>query len=121
MTDIAQRKIKRGTIIIYLTIFLAIGQSIFEEIGTTDGGHVILSFYFVVETLILALTLFLGLKNRWTRVIIGILTICETILFIQDRPVSPHEILMITIFGLRVFVLIGLFSRDVRQYYRDNK
>jgi hypothetical protein len=121
MTGIAQRKIKRGTIIIYLTIFLAIGQSIFEELGTTDGGHRILSIYFFIEAVTLGLTLLVGLKNSWTRVIIGALTICEIVLFIQDRPVSPDEILMIVIFGLRVFVLVGLFSRELNQYYKGGK
>jgi hypothetical protein len=121
MPDIPQKRIKRATIIIYLTFFLAAGQSIFEELGTTDGGHIILSFYFFIEVALAGFTFFLGLKNGLTRIVIGILTICECILFILDRPVSPDEILMIIIFGLRVFVLLGLFSREVNQYYKEDK
>ena len=121
MTDVAQRKVKRGAIIIYLTILFAIGQSIFEELGTTDGGHRILSIYFLIETLLLGLTLLVRLRNRWTRVMIGALIICEAILFIQDRPISPDEILMIVIFGVRVFVLVGLFSGEVNQYYNNHQ
>ena len=120
MTDIVQKKIQRGTIIIYGTILLAVGQSIFLEIVTTDYGHKIISSYFIIETLILGLTIILGLKNKWTRIILGILTICEAGFFLIDKPVSPDELLMIIIFGLRVYVIAGLFNMTMNQYYRTD-
>jgi hypothetical protein len=119
MTDIVQKKIQRGTIIIYATIFLAVGQSILLEIGTTDNGHKIVSIYFIIETLILGLVTIMGFRNRWMRIVLTILTIFETGLFLQDRPISPDELLMIIIFGLRVYVIFGLFNGTMNQYYRN--
>jgi hypothetical protein len=121
MTYFGQAKIKKWTIIIYLTIAIAAGQSILSEVGTTDNGHKILSTYFFIEITLLGLLLLVGLKNKWTRVLIGLLTFLETALFIADRPVSPDEMLMILIFGLRLYVLIGLFSKEANQYYRTDK
>jgi hypothetical protein len=121
MTDTVRKKIQRGTFIIYGTILLAFGQSILLEIGTTDNGHRIISIYFIIETLILGLMTIFGLRNKWTRIILGILTICETGLFLRDRPISPDELIMIIIFGLRVYVILGLFNGTMNQYYRSEQ
>ena len=102
----------------YVTVLLAIGQSVLSEIGTTDDGHTIVSAYFLIEALIIMLVMVPGFKNRWARVIIAVLTVCEMVLFIQDRPVSPDELLMIVIFALRVYVVVGLFRKPMSQYYR---
>lgn len=111
-------KIKQLAIVCYLTIILAALQSIFEELGTTDGGHYIFSTYFCIEVAMLGVLLTAGLKNKWTRVIVALFTLWEAVLFIQDKPVSPHEILMIVIFGLRVYVLVRLFSGAANRYYK---
>lgn len=118
MTDEIERKIKRGTVLIYITIFLAAGQSIFLHLVTTDYGHKIISTYFIIEILILGLTIFLGLKNKWTRTILIGLTICETVLFFQDVPISPDDLLMMIIWTIRIYVIVGLFSRTMNQYYK---
>jgi hypothetical protein len=121
MTDSIQRRIKRGAILIYGTLLLAMGQSILLHLGTTDYGHRIISTYFVIEILILGVTVIGGLKNKWTRVILIALTAFETILFFQDTPISPDEILMIMAWCIRVYVIAGLFTRTMNQYYKmDN-
>ena len=120
MIDITQKKVRSGKSLIYATVLLAAGQSILLHLGTTDYGHKIISVYFVIEVLILGFTLFLGLKNRWTRMILVILTVWETILFFQD-PISPDNLLMIVIWILRVYVIVTLFGRTMNQYYKaDN-
>lgn len=120
MTDSIRRKIKRGTILIYATLLLAVGQSILRHLGTTDHAHRINSIYFVVEILILGVTVIGGLKNKWTRVILIALTAFETILFFQDTPISPDEILMIITWCIRVYVIAGLFTGRMNQYYKTD-
>lgn len=117
MTDAGRIKIKQLAVICYLTIILAAVQSIFEELITTDGAHIIFSTYFFIEVAILAVLISAGLKNKWTRVILALLTFWEVV-FIQDRPFSPDEVLMIVIFGLRLYVLVRLFSGAANRYYK---
>lgn len=120
MTDSIQRRIKRGTILIYVTLLLALGQSILLHLGTTDYAHRIVSTYFIIEILILGVTVIGGLKNKWTRVIFIALTTFETILFFQDTPISPDEILMIIVWCIRVYVIVGLFTGTMNQYYKTD-
>ena len=109
--------IRRSTFLIYLTILLSGLNSIWFEIITSDYAHNILSYYFFIEAAILTLTIVIGLRSKWIRMFVGILTAAEVVLFFQDRPVSPDESLMIIIFGLRVYILIALFSKPANQYY----
>jgi hypothetical protein len=120
MTGSIQRRIKRGTILIYGSLMLAAGQSILLHLGTTDYAHRIVSAYFVIEALILVVTVIAGLKNKWTRVVLVVLTALETILFFQDTPVSPDDILMIIVWCIRVYVIAGLFIGTMNQYYRTD-
>jgi hypothetical protein len=118
MTDEIGRRIKRGTILIYVTILLAAGQSFILHLGTTDYGHKTVSTYFIIEILILGLVIILGLKNRWTRIVLIGMIICETVLFFQDTPISPDDLLMTIIWVLRVYVIVGLFSRMMNHFYK---
>src|SRR5688572_19876553 len=121
MTDTIRRKIKHGTILIYGTILLAAGQSILLHLRTTDYGHKIISTYFIIEILILGVTIILGLKNKWTRIILVVLTIWETILFFKETPIGPDDILMMMTWSIRVYVITGLFTGTMTQYYKaDN-
>src|SRR5688572_26689159 len=110
MTDIIRRKIRRGTILIYGTILLAVAQSFLLHLITTDYAHKIVSTYFIIEILILGVVVIWGLKNKWTRIIFVVLTVWETILFFQDTPISPDYILMIIAWSIRVYVIVGLFT-----------
>jgi hypothetical protein len=102
---IGARKIKRATILIYVTVLLAAGQSILLHLGTSCNGHEVFSTYFMVEVLILALTVAVGLKNKWTRMIFVLLLSWETIIFFKDMPISPDGLLMIFIWAVRVYVV----------------
>ncbi|MBT1701034.1 hypothetical protein KK083_29345 [Fulvivirgaceae bacterium PWU4] len=121
MTDTREPKIKQLTMICYLTVILAALQSIFEELMTTDFAHRIFSTYFFIEVAILVVLLGIGLKNEWTRVILALFTFWEVVLFIQEKPISPDEVLMIIIFALRVYVLVRLFSGAANRYYKAGK
>lgn len=105
---------------IYGTLLLALAQSILLHLGTTDYAHRIISTYFFTEILILGATVIAGLKNKWTRVILMVLTAFETILFFQDTPISPNEILMIIAWCIRVYVIAGLFIATMNQYYKTD-
>ena len=118
MADSIQRRIRRGTILIYGSLLLAVGQSTQLHLGTTDYAHRIFSIYFISETLILGVTAIGGLRNKWTRVILVLLTALETILFFQDTPISPDYILMIIAWCIRVYVIAGLFTGAMNQYYK---
>ena len=117
MADMIPTIIRRSTFLIYLTVLLSGLNSIWFEIITSDYAHKIFSSYFFIEAAILALTIVVGLRNKWIRIFVGILTAAEVVLFFQDRPISPDESLMIIIFGLRVYILIALFSKPANQYY----
>lgn len=119
MIDII-RKIKRGTILLYGTVLLAAGQSIFLHLITTDYAHEIISTYFMIEILILGITIILGLRNKWARIMLVILTMWETILFFHDTPLSPDNIVMIVVWLIRAYVISGLFTRTMNQYYKGN-
>jgi hypothetical protein len=117
---IGARKIKRATILIYVTVLLAAGQSILLHLGTSCNGHEVFSTYFMVEVLILALTVAVGLKNKWTRMIFVLLLSWETIIFFKDMPISPDGLLMIFIWGIRVYVVAVLFSGTMNQFCRSD-
>lgn len=118
MTDTIRRKIKRGTILIFGTTLLAAGQSILLHLRTTDYAHKIVSTYFIIEILILGTMIILGLKNKWTRVILLFLTIWETVLFFQETPYSPDYILMMIIWCVRVYVIAELLFGAINKYYK---
>ena len=103
---------------IYITILLSAGQSILLHLGTTDYGHKIFSTYFIIEILILGLMLLLGLRNKWTRIVLVGLTTFETVLFFRDTPISPDEFLMMIAWCIRVYVIAGLFTGIMNQYYK---
>ena len=105
---------------IYGTLLIAVGQSVLHNLGTTDYAHRIISTYFVIETLILGVIIIGGLKNKWTRVILVVLTALETILFFQDTPIRPDHVLMIIAWCIRVYVIAGLFTRTMNQYYKTD-
>jgi hypothetical protein len=120
MTDSIQRQIKSGTILLYGTILLAVGQSLLLHLGTTDYAHKIISTYFIIEILLLGVTVIGGLRNKWTRVILVVLTVVETVLFFQDTPISPDDTLMIVAWCVRVYVIAGLFTGTMNRHYRTD-
>ncbi|BFP40027.1 hypothetical protein FGF1_08720 [Flavobacteriaceae bacterium GF1] len=117
MADKTQMTIKRAKFLLCLTVGLAAGQSIFDELVTTNGAHQILSAFFFIELAILGLTIFSGLKNKWTRILLTLLTFTETVLFFLNRPISPDELPMILIFAIRAYVFVGFFKKKESQYY----
>ena len=117
MAHRTQMTIKRANFLLCLTVGLAAGQSIFDELGTTDGGHQIFSAFFFIEVAILGLIIFSGLKNKWTRILLTLLTFTEMVLFFLDRPISPDELPMLLIFTIRVYVFVGFFKKKESQYY----
>lgn len=112
-------RIKQATVLIYITTLLAVIQSVYLHIITTDYAHIILSTHFIIEAVILAVTIFIGLRRKQSRFILGILTLTEVVLFYHERPVSPDELPMIIIFVIRVYVFILLFGKTVNQYYKS--
>jgi hypothetical protein len=119
MAGTPERTIRRGTILMCLTVLLAAVQSILLHLATTDYGHRTNLVYVVIEILTLELTISLGLKNKWTRILLMILTIWETILAFQETGTSgPDYLLMKIIWIVRVYVILGLFSRTMNRYYR---
>ena len=118
MHDIVQKKLRRGTIMIYGTVALALMQSIYLEIITSDYAHQMASPYFFIEIVVLVVMIAAGLKNKWTRIILSVLMLCEVVLFLQDSPVSPDELLMVIIFCLRAYVIIGLFGRTINNHFK---
>jgi hypothetical protein len=118
MNESIRKKISRGTWIMLGTTLLAAGQSIYEELSTSDYAHVIVSRYFVVESIMLLLIVSMGLRNKWTRILLIAPVLYEAWLFFLDSPVSPHELLMVVIFGLRVYVISLLFGNTMNRYYK---
>ena len=114
-----QKIIRQTTLLLYLTVGLATIQSLLMEFLTTDSGHHILSIYFFIEAVILGLIIFLGLQNKRTRVLIALLISVEAVFFFLDKPISPDELLMMIIFGTRVYLLTRLFTKKANQYYSE--
>jgi len=107
--------IKKMTFLLYLTIGIAIVQSMYEHIITSDFAHQIISTYFIIECIILGVAIFIGLKNKFGFALIALLTLTESILFLLNIPISPDEFLMVLIFCIRIYILIWILKRNRSQ------
>jgi hypothetical protein len=73
---------------------------------TLDDGHEIFSKYFFVEAVILLTVFFTGLRVTWARMLYVLLGLVEVWFFYEGIPISPDDLPMILIFGLRLYVLV---------------
>jgi hypothetical protein len=104
----------RSEFILYITLILALGQSILEEVIATDYAHNVFSPYLFSEVAIMVVLLLWELKNRWILLVIFLITLFETVLFFFEGHISPDDLMMILIFGLRCYVFADLI-RPVRK------
>lgn len=101
--------INKATILTVLTVGLAGLQSYLLHIGTTDYAHKVLSTYFYLELFILLLTISTGLRNRFFATIYFAIFLLEVALFfINERPISPDNLIMIIIVIVRIYIFYWL-------------
>jgi hypothetical protein len=100
-----KKHFNKASYLTILTVGLAGLQSYLLHIGTTDYTHKILSVYFFVELFIFLLTFSTGLKNRiFATIYFGAFLFEVAWFFINERPISPDNLIMIIIGFLRVYV-----------------
>src|SRR5688572_22862385 len=98
----------RSEFILYITLILALGQSILEEVLATDYAHNVFSPYLFSEVAIMVVLLLWELKSRWVMVVVALITSFEAILFFYEGHIRTDDLMMIIIFLLRSYVFLDL-------------
>ncbi len=101
----------RATILTILTVGLSGLQTLWLHRITSCYGHQFFSEYFYLEMAILLLTLLTGLKRKIYIISYAAIFVFETVwFFINERPISPDELLMLTVGVTRIYILIWLLK-----------
>ena len=102
-----------------MTVGVAAIQAYWFYLTNSESEYAleILITFFCFEIAILILTIIPGLKNKNTRNFLLGLTLIETVLFFLDAPIRPNELLMLLILLIRIYIVIGLFTKLAGQYY----
>ena len=96
----------------FLTILMAITQSLFFSYVTSDYAYDFFSIFFFIELLNLIVFYFFY-RRKWFWLFLLLSVIIEVIIFIrQDLPISPDEIFMILIVLLR-FYIVYKFGKSI--------
>jgi len=103
---------KRIKILGYGSVALAGLNSVWLEMITSDYAHEVFSKYFFVELAILLAIFFTGLKANWAKILFGLLGLLEVWFVFEDTPISPDDLPMIIIFGLRVYAFALLLRAN---------
>jgi hypothetical protein len=102
----------RATILTILTVGLSGLQTLWLHQITSCYGHKFFSEYFYFELTILFLILLTGLKRKIYIISYAAIFVFETIWFIiNERPISPDDLLMLIVGATRIYILIWLLKR----------
>ncbi|CAL2106956.1 membrane hypothetical protein [Tenacibaculum sp. 190524A02b] len=92
----------------FLTVLMAITQSLFLSYITSDYAHEFFTIFFFIELLNL-IVFYFSYRRKWFWLFLLLSTIIEIVIFIkQDLPISPDEIFMILIVLLRLYIVYKL-------------
>ena len=115
----AELLIKNSTILLLVSFGAAVVQAFWLGASTTVYPIAISSTFCFCEVALLILTLYPSLKNKQTRLFLTLLTTVEIVLFFLHKPIAINESLLMLIFLIRIYVLVGLYRKDANKFYEQ--
>ena len=115
----AELQIKNSTILLLVSFGAAVVQAFWLASSTTVYPIVISSIFCFCEVVLVIVTLYPGLKNKQTRMFLTLITAMEIILFFLHKPIAINESLLILVFLIRIYVLVGLYRKDANKFYEQ--
>ncbi len=107
----------KASILTILTIGLAMLQTLWLHMITTDFAHEFFSVYFYIELAVFLLTIITGLRYKIALAIYLLFFLFESVwFFINERPISPDNSLMLIAGAIRIYIFIWLYKQ-----YSHNK
>lgn len=115
----AEQLIKNSTILLLVSFVAAVVQAFWLAASTTVYPIVVSSIFCFCEVTLVILTLYPSLKNKQTRLFLTLITVVEIILFFLDKPIAINESLLMLVFLIRIYVLVGIYRKDANKFYEQ--